>query len=604
MLTPFSIIQLSFFLFILILTVKPLGWYIAQVYAGRFSQPNHFTYRFERFVYRICYIQPQQAMDWKTYLIAMLVFNLLGLCVVYLILRLQSYLPFNPQHFSGIAPYLALNTAVSFVTNTNWQAYSGETSMSYATQMLAFTTQNFLSAATGMALLVALSRGVVQHTTKALGNFWVDMVRGTLFILLPLSLILAIILMSQGVIQNFNNYQAINLIEPLNYQQPVLDIYGHAVKNTSDQPILATSSIKQQILPMGPAASQIAIKQLGTNGGGFFNTNSAHPFENPTAITNFVETLAILLIPAALCYSYGIWINDRRQGWALLVAMLILFIPFMVLETTIEQIGNPALRYLNIAQNASADYPGGNLEGKESRFGITSSALWTVSTTAAANGSVNSMLDSYMPLGGLIPLWMMHLGEVIFGGIGSGLYTLLILVIITVFIAGLMVGRTPEYMGKKIEPYEMKMAAIAILIMPLIVLLFTSIAVVVTAGVNAIANPGPHGFSEILYAFTSMGNNNGSAFAGLNVNNPLYNLLGALAMLISRYWIAIPVLAIAGSLAQKKIIPQSPGTLATHTPLFILLLIAVMILIGALAFFPALSLGPIIEHLLLWDQHA
>jgi K+-transporting ATPase ATPase A chain len=569
MITEIGLFQIIFFLLILVILIKPLGWYMAEVYEGK-GALTRFGKPLELVIYRLCGIKANQEMDWKAYLLAMLVFNLGGLLAVYILQRLQFYLPLNPQGFSAPSSHLAFNTAASYVSNSNWQSYSGETTMSYLTQMLALTTQNFLSAATGMSLLIALIRSIVSYETKNLGNFWVDTVRGILYILLPLSFIFALILVSQGVIQNLQPNTKITLLQP-------------------------SGTITEQTIPMGPVASQIAIKQLGTNGGGFFNVNSAHPFENPTPLTNFLEMLAILLIPASLCYSFGLLVKDKRQGWALLIAMGVVFIPFSIFAVMAEQTGNPAVIAMGVE-------PTGNMEGKETRFGIVSSALWTVATTAASNGSVNSMLDSYTPLGGLVPLWMMQLGEVIFGGVGSGLYAMLMLVIITVFVAGLMVGRTPEYLGKKIEPYEMKMASIAVLIMPLIVLLSTAIASVTKAGLSSIANPGMHGFSEMLYAFTSMGNNNGSAFAGLNANTPFYNLSGGLIMLISRYWIAIPVLAIAGSLARKKIIPKSSGTLATHSPLFIILLISVMMLIGALSFLPALALGPIVEQLILWGQ--
>lgn len=592
MITEIGLLQIVAYLLILLLLVKPLGWYMAQVYEGKSSWISRVGAPLERFVYRLCHIDIKQEMDWKRYLLAMLVFNLFGLLAVYFIARLQAYLPFNPQNFAAPMPHLAFNTAASFATNTNWQSYGGETTMSYLTQMLALTTQNFLSAATGMSLLIALSRGISRYESKNLGNFWVDTVRGTVYILLPLSLIFALILVSQGVIQNLKPNESAHLIQAVSYQQPMLDKAG--------QP----KTLSTQVIPMGPVASQIAIKQLGTNGGGFFNVNSAHPFENPTPFTNFLEMLAILLIPAALCYTFGIIVNDKRQGWAILAAMYLLFIPFIAVAVISEQAGNPALTAMGVNPAATSnDYPGGNMEGKETRFGIINSALWAVATTSASNGSVNAMHDSFTPLGGLAPLWMMHLGEVVFGGVGSGLYGMLMLVIITVFVAGLMVGRTPEYLGKKIEPYEMKMASIAVLIMPLIVLVSTAVGSVTTAGVSSIANPGMHGFSEILYAFTSMGNNNGSAFAGLNANTPFYNLIGGFMMLISRYWIAIPAIAIAGSLARKKIIPISSGTLATHTPLFILLLVSVTIIIGALSFLPALALGPIVEHLNLWGQH-
>lgn len=454
--------------------------------------------------------------------------------------------------------------------------------------MTALTVQNFVSAATGMSLLVALIRGLVRHETNILGNFWVDMVRGVLYILLPLSFVLAVVLSSQGVMQNFKPYQKITLMQPISYQQMVKDAKGNDT--------METVKVNEQIIPMGPVASQIAIKQLGTNGGGFFNTNSAHPFENPTPLTNFLEMLSILLIPAALCYTFGVMVKDKRQGWAIFLAMFILFVPSAFATVWAEQSGNPVFTHLGASSAA-------NMEGKEARFGIVNSALWATATTATSNGSVNSMHDSFTPLGGLIPLWLMHLGEVVFGGVGSGLYGMLMLVVITVFVAGLMVGRTPEYLGKKIEAYEMKMASVAVLLMPLFALLLTAIASVTQMGVSSIANPGAHGLTEILYAFTSMTNNNGSAFAGLNANTSFYNVAGGLVMLLLRYGIAIPVLAIAGSLVQKKIVPGSSGTLQTHTLLFIILLIGVTSVLGALTFFPVLALGPIVEHLMLWGQY-
>jgi K+-transporting ATPase ATPase A chain len=596
MLTEMGIAQIAAFIFLLLILVKPLGWYMVQVYEGKSYRLNHLGGLFEKLIYRFCGIRPNQEMNWKQYLFAMLVFNLLGLFVVYIIQKFQVYLPFNPQHFEAPSSDLAFNTAISFVTNTDWQSYGGETTMSYLTQMLAFTTQNFLSAATGMCLLVAFIRGIAKHETTHLGNFWVDMIRGVLYILLPLSLVLSLILISQGVIQNLKPNQTVSLIQPTNHQQLVTDSFGHAKTETK--------VVTSQVIPMGPVASQIAIKQLGTNGGGFFNVNAAHPFENPTPLTNFLEMLAMLLIPAALCYMFGTMVGDKRQGWAVLAAMIIIFIPFIMVTVGAEQVGNPAFIQMGVDPNPTYDsYPGGNMEGKETRFGVVSSALWAAATTATSNGSVNSMHDSYMPLGGLVPLWLMHLGEVVFGGVGSGLYGMLMLVIITVFVAGLMVGRTPEYLGKKIEPFEMKMASVAVLVMPLCVLFSAAFSSVIGVGVSSIANPGAHGFTEILYAFTSMANNNGSAFAGLNANTPFYNVFGGFVMLIGRYWIAIPTLAIAGSLVRKKIIPKSSGTLATHTPLFITLLLGVTIILGALSFLPALSLGPIVEHLMLWGRH-
>lgn len=567
-----GILQVALFLVAVLALVKPLGWYMAKVYEGKPPILSGIIKPFEYFIYRICSIDPKQEMGWKSYLSAMLLFNVVGLLTVYAILRLQFYLPFNTQHFPAVPPDLAFNTAVSFASNTSWQAYAGEATLSYFSQMMSITVQSFLSSVTGMSLVIAFIRGLTRYETKNLGNFWVDTVRGVLYILLPLSIILAVILSSQGVIQNFKPYQKVTLIQP-------------------------TTVVKEQVIPMGPVASQVAIKQLGSEGGGFFNTNSAHPFENPTPISNFMEMLALLLIPAAFCYTFGILVKDKRQGWAILFAMAILFIPMIYVAVSAEQRGNPAFALMGIDQTPTA---GGNMEGKETRFGTVNSALWAATTTATANGSVNAMLDSLMPLGGFVPLWMMHLGEVAFGGVGSGLYGMLMLVIIAVFIAGLMVGRVPTYLGKTIEPYEMKMASFAILLMPLVVLLFTAIAAVISAGTSAIANPGAHGLSEMLYAFTSMVNANGSAFMGLNANTPFYNILGGLAMLLGRYWIAIPTLAIAGSLAQKKLKARSAGTLPTHTPFFIFFLVATIIVFGALSFFPVLALGPIVEHLMMW----
>ena len=587
MITLPGIYQIILYLVVLLLLVKPVGWYMTRVFEGNNCGLTVILRPLERFIYRICQIDSNKEMTWKTYLIAMLVFNLFGIFLVYAILRLQYYLPLNPLGLSAIAPDLAFNTAISFATNTNWQAYSGETSMSYFSQSIALTVQNFISAATGLSLLMAIIRGIARQESHTLGNFWVDTIRSVLYIFMPLSIIFAIFLTSQGVIQNYQPNQSITLIQPYTYQ------------NNAD-----AIQVTEQVIPMGPVASQIAIKQLGTNGGGFFNTNSAHPFENPTPLTNFFELLAILLIPSALCYTYGMMVKDKRQGWALLAAMIILFLPFVTLCTIAEQIGNPALTKMGGDQAYHAQLSsGGNMEGKEVRFGIASSAIWATATSATSNGSVNAMLDSFTPLGGFVPLWMMHLGEMVFGGIGSGLYSMLMFVFVAVFVAGLMVGRTPEYLGKKIEPYEMKMASIAILVMPLIVLVMTAIGVVTSIGLASISNPGPHGFTEILYAFTSMGNNNGSAFAGLNADTPFYNITGGITMLIIRYWIAISAVAIAGSLASKKIIPSSLGTLPTHTPLFIILLMSIALIFGALSFLPTLALGPVVEHLTLWEHY-
>ncbi len=558
---------------VLLLLVKPLGSYMAKVYQRESIVSMNSTLRFldrvlgpiERFFYRISRIDPRAEMDWKIYAIAMLIFNALGLIVVYLLQRVQAFLPLNPQGLGAVTPDSSWDTAVSFASNTNWQGYGGETTMSYLTQMLGMTVQNFVSAGTGMAVLVAFIRGITRHTTKDIGNFWVDLTRTILYILLPLSLVLALALVSQGVVQTFHPYQV----------------------------------TETQTIALGPAASQIAIKQLGTNGGGFFNVNSSHPFENPTPFSNFLEMLSILLIPAALCYTFGKMVGDTRQGWALLAVMTLIVVVLLGVAVWSEQSGNPAFTALGIDQTQTNSNPGGNMEGKEVRFGIANSALWAVATTAASNGSVNSMHDSYMPLGGLVPMWMMQLGEIIYGGVGSGLYGMLAFVIIAVFISGLMVGRTPEYLGKKIEAYEMKMASIMILIPVLVVLVGTAIAVMSEAGRATIFNPSAHGFSEVLYAFSSAGNNNGSAFAGLGANTPFYNTALGFAMLFARYWLAIPALAIAGSLARKKKVPESAGTLPTHTLLFIGWLIGVIMIVGALSFLPALALGPIVEQLMM-----
>lgn len=577
--TANGLIQTGLYLVLLLALVKPLGWYMARVYQGEPVGLDRVLGPVERLLYRLAGVRPEQEMDWKRYVVAMLLFSGVGVLLLYALQRLQGWLPLNPARLGPVPPDLAFNTAASFVTNTNWQNYGGETTMSSLVQMLGLTVQNFVSAATGMAILVALIRGLARHSARTIGNFWVDLTRTTLYILLPLSVILALFLVSQGTVQTLSASQAVPLLEA------TADADGNAVR--------------EQVLALGPAASQIAIKQLGTNGGGFFNANSSHPFENPTPLSNLFEMLAILVIPAALCYTFGKMVGDTRQGWAVLAAMALVFVGLLALTVASEQNGNPLFVGLGVDQAAGAQQSGGNMEGKEVRFGITNSALWATATTAASNGSVNSMHDSYTPLGGLGLLAMIQLGEVIFGGVGSGLYGMLAFVIVAVFIAGLMVGRTPEYLGKKIEAYEIKMASLLILIMPLVVLGFTALAVVTTPGQAAIHNPGPHGFSELLYAFTSQGNNNGSAFAGLSANNPFYNITGAVAMLISRFWLAIPTLALAGSLAAKKKVLVGAGTLPTHSPLFVAWLIAVVILIGALNFLPALAIGPIVEHLML-----
>ncbi len=583
--TTNAISQVLVFFVVLLGLAKPLGWYMARVYEGKPVGLDCLLGPVERALYRLCGVRPADEMDWKRYAMAMLLFNAAGLFFLYGLQRLQNLLPLNSANLEAVPADLAFNTAASFVTNTNWQAYGGETTLSSLTQMLGLTVQNFVSAATGMAVLVALIRGLNRSTSTTIGNFWSDLARSTLYILLPLSLLLSLLLVSQGVVQTFDSYQTATPLQSVVHEQG----------NSRTEP----TEIIEQIIAVGPAASQIAIKQLGTNGGGFFNANSAHPFENPTPFTNFLEVLAIVLIPASLCYTFGVMVDDTRQGWALFMAMMILLLPFVAIGLSAEQSGNPLLTAAGVDQLSNAGQAGGNMEGKETRFGITGSALWSVVTTAVSNGAVNSMHDSYTPLGGLVPLFLMQFGEVVFGGVGSGLHGMIVFAIIAVFVAGLMVGRTPEYLRKKIEPYEMKMAALLLLIMPIVVLGFTALAMSTETGRWSILNPGPHGFSEILYAYTSQGNNNGSAFAGLNANTPFYNLTGGIAMLISRFWLAIPILALAGSLASKKPVPVGPGTLPTHTPLFVVLLIGVVVMVGALTFLPALALGPIVEELMI-----
>ncbi len=560
--TTMAIIQCVVYVAALIGLSVPLGRFMARVLEGERTWLHALLGPLERSLYRAAGVDPRAEMRWSGYAGALLVFNLAGLLVVYALQRLQGAMFLNPDGLGAVAPDLALNTAISFASNTNWQAYSGETTLAYAVQMLGLTAQNFVSAATGIAVLAALIRGLVRRQSPGIGNFWVDLTRSTLYILLPLSLALALLLVGQGVVQTFDGAAA-----------------------------AATLEGGTQTIALGPAASQVAIKQLGTNGGGFFGVNSAHPFENPTPFSNFLECLAILLIPAGLCHTFGKMVKDERQGWALLAAMTAVFAALLAVCVAAELAGNPTLTALGV------DGAPGNLEGKEVRFGAASSALWATATTAASNGSVNAMHDSFTPIGGLVPMWLMQLGEVIFGGVGSGLYGMLVFAVIAVFIAGLMVGRTPEYLGKKIEAFEMKMAALVILLPPIVVLLGAAIAVRSDAGLAAIANPGAHGFSEVLYAYSSAGNNNGSAFAGLGVDTVFYNLSLGLAMLLARYGVIVPVLALAGSLAHKKQIPPGAGTLPTHTPLFVSLLIGTVVLVGALTFVPALALGPVAEHL-------
>ena len=584
---------LALFLVVLAVSAKPLGTYIAGAMAGEFA----FVRRTESPLYRLCGIRADEEMDWLKYTFAILLFNGIGVLTVYGLQRLQAWLPLNPQAFGNVAPDSAFNTAISFVTNTNWQAYAGESTMSYLTQMLALTVQNFLSAATGIVVVIALIRGFVRHQATTIGNAWVDLTRATVFVLLPISFVIAVFLVAQGAIQNFDAFKEVTTLEVTQYENPRLDSSGAPLKDEQGNPLSEPAQTQKQTLAMGPVASQEAIKMLGTNGGGFFNANSAHPYENPTPLANFVQMLAIFLIPGALCFSFGRMVGDRRQAWAIFLAMTAMFVALACAAMLFEQQANPLLS--SLGTDPFAD----NMEGKETRFGIADSALFATITTAASCGAVNAMHDSFTPLGGMIPLISMQLGEVVFGGVGTGLYGMLVFAILAVFISGLMIGRTPEYLGKKIESYEMKMTSIAILVTPLIVLFGTAIAVIAADGRAGIANPGAHGFTEILYAFTSAANNNGSAFAGLSANTLFYNLLLGLAMWFGRFGVIVPVLAIAGSLVAKKRLAVTEGTLPTHGPLFVVLLIGTVLLVGLLNYVPALALGPMIEHLLLGLAH-
>ncbi|MDC0745841.1 potassium-transporting ATPase subunit KdpA [Polyangium mundeleinium] len=570
------------FLLVLVALAVPLGSYMARVYEGNAKIAARVFGPIERLFYRAAGIRVDEDMPFPRYAAAVLLFNLFGLLVVYGLERFQALLPVNPAGFGAVSPEVAWNTAVSFASNTNWQAYAGETTLSHLTQMLGLTVQNFVSAGTGMAVLVALIRGFTRRTAEGIGNFWVDLTRSTLYVLVPLSFVLALLLVSQGVVQTFAAHHVAELLDPT---------------STGDG-----TGVARQILALGPAASQVAIKQLGTNGGGFFNVNSAHPFENPNALTNLLEVISIVLVPASLCFTFGAMVKDKRQGFAVFAAMLVIFVPLLFVAVAAEQHGNPILSSLGVDQGASVLQPGGNMEGKEARFGIVDSALWATATTAASNGSVNAMHDSFTPLGGLVPMWLMQLGEIVFGGVGSGLYGMLMYAVIAVFIAGLMVGRTPEYLGKKIEAFEMKMASLVILIPAAATLIGTALASATPAGTAALGNPGAHGFSEMLYAFSSGANNNGSAFGGLTVSGMFYTTAIGLCMLIGRYWVLVPVLALAASLARKKSVPASAGTLPTHTPLFVLLLVGTILLVGALTFVPALALGPVVEHLSLFAR--
>jgi K+-transporting ATPase ATPase A chain len=596
-------LQTALFIVVLIALAFPVGRYMTAVLDGSSVVVRKIGRPIEALLYKIAGVDEAAEMSWKHYALAVLLFNALGALALYGFLRLQQWLPVNPQAFGPMTPDAAFNTAVSFVTNTNWQDYTPEATVSYLTQMAGLTVQNFLSAATGIAVVIALIRGFARHTAQTIGNFWVDLTRITLYILAPLATILALVFVSQGVIQNFKSYQDVPTLQVTTYQVAKTDAQGNPVKDAKGNPVMQDAKADKQTIGMGPVASQEAIKMVGTNGGGFFNANSAHPFENPTPLSNFVQILSILIIPAGLCVVFGRMIGDRRQGYAVLAAMTIAFAIACWGEISAEQAGNPLFTSLHVDQSATALQPGGNAEGKEVRFGIAQTGIFTVATTAASCGAVDAMHDSLTPMGGFTPLLLIQLGEVIFGGVGSGLYGMLVFALLAVFVAGLMIGRTPEYVGKKIEAYEMKMVSIAILLTPFLVLVGTSIAVLSPLGTAGISNPGAHGFSEMLYAFSSAANNNGSAFAGLSVNTPFYNVLLAIAMWLGRFGTIVPVLAIAGSLASKKRIAVTSGTLPTHGPLFVVLLLGTLVLVGALTYVPALALGPVAEHLTMIAGH-
>jgi K+-transporting ATPase ATPase A chain len=587
--TTYELTQTIVFFIVLLLLIRPVGAFMAKVYQGERTFLSSVFIPCENLLYRICGVKKDEEMGWQRYAGAMLLFNLVLFVALFAMMMLQHLLPLNPQKFPAFTWQLALNTAISFVTNTNWQAYSGEAAASYFTQMVGLAVHNFVSAATGMAIVIALIRGFSRRKTSMLGNFWVDMTRGTLYILLPIALIAAILLVSQGVIQNFSDYRTVPLVQAVTYDKPKLDDKGNPLKDAKGNPVTESVTAREVTIPMGPVASQEAIKELGTNGGGFFNANSAHPFENPTPLSHYLEILLILLIPGALTYTFGVMVGNTRQGWALLGVMLLLLIASFAVLQWAESSGNPLLANLGVS--------GANMEGKELRFGLAGTNLFEVATTGTSCGAVAAMHDSLTPLGGMIPLSLILLGEIVFGGVGSGLYTMLAFAIIAVFVSGLMIGRTPEYLGKKIEVREMWMSIITILTAGIVVLITSGIAMITPAAVSSMANPGAHGLSEVLYAFASMANNNGSAFAGLNANVNFYNLLGSLAMTLGRYVPAVAVLAMAGSLAEKKYVPPSLGTLPTDKVPFALWLTLVILIVGALTFFPALSLGPIVEHL-------
>jgi K+-transporting ATPase ATPase A chain len=600
--TTQSILLLVAFLVVLLAAGYPLGLYMAKVAGDAPVRGLGWLQKLENLLYRWSGLPADKAMGWKSYAIALIVFNTVGAVFVYGLQRLQGFLPLNPQGLGAVSPDSSFNTTVSFVANTNWQGYSGEQTMSYLTQMLGLACQNFFSAATGIAVIFALVRGFASRSGKSIGNFWVDLVRSTLYILLPLSLALSVVFMGEGMIQNFSAYKEVTLLDHVAYETPKVTADGQPVLDAAGKPVMEAQVATTQTIAMGPVASQESIKLLGTNGGGFFNANSSHPYENPTVLSNFLQMLAIFIIPAGLCFTFGRMVGDMRQGWAVLAAMTLIFVVMTAGVMGAEQQANPALQALGVDQQASSLQSGGNMEGKETRFGISSSTLFAAVTTAASCGAVNSMHDSYMPLGGMVPLLLMQFGEVIFGGVGTGLYGMLMFAILAVFIAGLMIGRTPEYLGKKIQAYEMKMVSLAILVTPALVLTGTAIAVMVEPGKIGVANPGAHGFSEILYAFTSAANNNGSAFAGLSANTPFYNVMLAIAMWFGRFGVIVPVLAVAGSLASKQRLSVNAGTMPTHGPMFIGLLIGVVVLVGVLNYVPALALGPIVEHLQLFTR--
>ncbi|WP_323119189.1 potassium-transporting ATPase subunit KdpA [Burkholderia alba] len=594
---PNAVLQVGSFVVVLTLLVKPLGLYMARVAEGDPRWPVRMGRPVERAIYRAAGIDPDAGMSWKTYAVAVLLFNLLGAVALYALQRIQGALPLNPQAFPAVSADSAFNTAVSFVTNTSWQGYAGETTLSYLSQMAGIAVQSFLSAATGIAVLFALIRAFARRDARTVGNLWVDLTRATLYILIPLSALFAAAFIAQGTIQNFDDYRVAQTVQPVTWQAPQLDARGAPAHDAAGRPLIRAITRRQQTLPMGPVASQESIKILSGDGGGFFNANSAHPYENPTPFSNFLQMLALVLIPAGLCYTFGAMVGDRRQGWAIYAAMLAILVAMSALTIRAEQAGSAQLAVPGIDAHASARNPGGNMEGKETRFGIVSSALYATVTTGSGDGAVNAMHDSFTPLGGLVPMVMMQTGEVVFGGPGSGLFGMLIHALLAVFVAGLMIGRAPEYLGKKIDAFDMKMVAIALLAPPLLVLAGTAISALLPAGVAGVANPGAHGLSEMLYAFSSAANNNGSAFAGLSANTGYYNAMLAAAMWFGRFAAIVPVLALAGSLGAKVRRTAGAGTLPTHGPLFVCLLIGTIMLMAALTYLPVLALGPIVEQL-------